>query len=129
MSGVSHLLDTNIVIGLLKGDPASVALAKRAKLRLDQCAVSQITRMELLSFPQITRDEERRIDAFLAACHVCGLDERTEQKAIRLRRLTTLKLPDAIVAASALVQGATLSTLDQRMKAALASLEELWKWQ
>nr|VFK64681.1 MAG: hypothetical protein BECKUNK1418G_GA0071005_104922 [Candidatus Kentron sp. UNK]VFK71178.1 MAG: hypothetical protein BECKUNK1418H_GA0071006_105322 [Candidatus Kentron sp. UNK] len=117
-----HLLDTNIVIGLLKGDPASVALAEQVELRLEQCAVSQITRMELLSFQGITRDEERRINIFLAACHVCRLDERTEQEAIRLRRLTNLKLPDAIVAASALVRGATLLTLDQRMKATIARL-------
>nr|VFK48821.1 MAG: hypothetical protein BECKTC1821E_GA0114239_11346 [Candidatus Kentron sp. TC] len=122
MSGISHLLDTNIVIGLLKDDPASVASAEQVELRLERCAVSQITRMELLSFPGITRDEERQIDAFLAACRVCRLDERTEQEAIRLRRLTGLKLPDAIVAATALVQGATLLTLDQRMKATIARL-------
>ena len=102
-----------------------MALAEQAELRLEQCAVSQITRMELLSFPGITRDEERRIDAFLSACHVCRLDERTEQEAIRLRRLTNLKLPDAIIAASALVRGATLLTLDRRMKVGIASLGEV----
>ena len=99
-----------------------MALAKQAEPRLEPCAVSQITRMELLSFPRITRDAEQRIDAFLAACHVCRLDERIKQEAIRLRRLTSLKFPDAIVAASALVQGATLLTLDQRMKATIARL-------
>ena len=46
---VRFLLDTNMVIGLLKG--RQLALEQKAKLQLDMSAigVSQITRLELLS--------------------------------------------------------------------------------
>ncbi len=122
MSGIEYLLDTNVIIGLLKGDAAAVALAEQADLSLASCAVSQITRMELLSFPGITDVEERRINAFLSNCRMLLLDESVEQETIRLRRASSLKLPDAIIAASAKVHGAALLTLDQRLKANLAKV-------
>lgn len=112
MSGTEVLLDTNVVIGLLKGHAPAVALAEAAKLRLDRAAVSQITRMELLGFPSLTEEEEHEIRAFLSCCRICLLDEHIEAEAIRLRRHGGLKLPDAIIAASALINGYRLLTLD-----------------
>jgi predicted nucleic acid-binding protein len=112
MSGTDLLLDTNVVIGLLKGNAPAVALAESACLSLDRAAVSQITRMELLGFPSLTEEEEHEIRAFLSCCRVCLLDEHIEAEAIRLRRKGGLKLPDAIIAATALVNGYRLLTLD-----------------
>lgn len=48
MNGIEWLLDTNIVLGLLKGQAAAVALAEAQNLELARAAVSQVTRMELL---------------------------------------------------------------------------------
>ncbi|MBF0588300.1 MAG: hypothetical protein HQL53_04155 [Magnetococcales bacterium] len=45
MSGSEWLLDTSMVIGLLKGREAAVELAERYGLALERVAVSQITRM------------------------------------------------------------------------------------
>jgi predicted nucleic acid-binding protein len=112
MSGTELLLDTNVVIGLLKGYAPAVALAETAQLTLDRAAVSQITRMELLGFPSLTEDEEHAIRGFLSGCRVCLLDERIEAEAIRLRRSGGLKLPDAIIAATALIHGYRFLTLD-----------------
>ena len=44
-----------------------------------------------------------------------GITAEIEDKATRLRRSGALKLPDAIVAATALSTGAALLTLDQRL--------------
>lgn len=112
MIGTDFLLDTNVVIGLLKGHAPAVALAEAAKLTLARTAVSQITRMELLGFPALTEEEEHEIRAFLSCCRVCLLDEHIEAEAIRLRRRGALKLPDAIIAATALIHGYRLLTLD-----------------
>jgi len=46
---------------------------------------------------------------------VVRLSDDIENEAIRLRRHGGLKLPDAIVAATARVCGARLLTLDQRL--------------
>lgn len=115
MSGIDHLLDTNIVIGLLKGSEPTVMLAKASGLVLARAGVSQITRMELLGFPGLGEVEERATRAFLGLCQVVAISDEVEARAIRLRRAGLLKLPDAIVAASALVTGAQLLTLDQRL--------------
>jgi predicted nucleic acid-binding protein len=115
MSGIDHLLDTNVVIGLLKGHPPAIELAHQAGLAMERAGISPITRMELLGFPGLTAEEERAARVFLDACQIVALDEKVERHAIRLRRSGQLKLPDAIIAGSALAVGARLLTLDQRL--------------
>jgi hypothetical protein len=51
MTGIKFLLDTNLVIGVLKGHPGAIALLNTEQLSFENCAISQITRMELLSYP------------------------------------------------------------------------------
>jgi predicted nucleic acid-binding protein len=121
MSGIDHLLDTNIVIGLLKGSEPTLMLVKASGLVLARAGVSQITRMELLGFPGLGEVEEQATRAFLGLCQVVAISDEVEAQAIRLRRAGLLKLPDAIVAASALVTGAQLLTLDQRLARVMAN--------
>ena len=122
MNGIEWLLDTNMVIGLLKGHAPAIALAEQSGLVLDKAAVSQITRMELLGYPKLTQQEAQEIGAFIAACHVQLLSETIEANAIELRRTGGFKLPDAIVAATAITAKLRLLTLDQGM------LRGMQKW-
>ena len=112
MSGINWVIDTNVIIGLLKGDEPAAKVAEAAQLDLQCAAVSQITRMELLSYPQLTEEEESQIKRFLDCVEVCLIDEPIENEAIRLRRALGLKLPDAIIAATAVINNARLLTLD-----------------
>lgn len=73
--------------------------------------------MELLSFHGITPDEERLIRTFLELVSVMPLDTEVEATAIQLRRETRRKMPDAIVAASAVVLHAVLATCDHELAA------------
>lgn len=100
MSGVEFLLDTNIVIGLLKGYEPAVSVAEASRMELGRAAISQITRMELLSFNSLSEQEESEIRAFISCCQVLMLDEVIEARAIQLRRSGALKLPAAIVAST-----------------------------
>ncbi len=122
MNGIKHLLDTNIVIGLLKAHAQAMAVAEQAGLVLANAAVSQITRMELLGYPKLTNEEDHSIRAFLNACQVCLIDQEIEAQAIRLRRSGFFKLPDAIVAATAISRQVKLLTLDQGMTQGLKRL-------
>ena len=122
MNGIEFLLDTNMVIGLLKGHAPAIALAEQSGFALDKSAVSQITRMELLGYPQLTDEEDGTIRGFLANCQVRMIDEQVEAQAIQLRRNGIFKLPDAIIAATALTGSLRLLTLDQGM---LRSLQKL----
>jgi predicted nucleic acid-binding protein len=122
MSGIEFLLDTNMVIGLLKGHAPAMALAEQNDFALDKSAVSQISRMELLGYPQLTVEEDQTIREFLANCQVRMIDEQVEAQAIQLRRSGAFKLPDAIVAATAITGALRLLTLDQGMMRGLLKL-------
>lgn len=115
MNGIKYLLDTNVVIGLLKAFPDATNLLQPYPDLLEKCAVSQITRMELLGFPGIDTENTKQILAFLENCPVFLLDERIEQAAIVLRRTGRFKLPDAIIAATAQLNDLKLLTLDERL--------------
>jgi len=80
-------------------------------------SVSVITRMELLALDGLAPDSERRILDFLAKLNIEPLSSALENMAILLRRKTRLKLPDAIVAATAVVSKAVLVTNDKAMAA------------
>ena len=104
------LLDTNAVLAFLKGQPSMVALLEATGA--DSLFASVITRMELLSFHGITPDEEKHIREFLNAVSIIPLNTEVEDTAIQLRRVTRRKMPDAVVAASAIVSKAVLVTYD-----------------
>ena len=103
-----HVLDTNSSIYHLTGKLAE-------PLPSDDVFVSVITEIELLSHPLITPDEESRILEFLSSLETVELLPAVRDAAIRLRREHRLKLPDAIIAATALVLDAELLTNDARL--------------
>lgn len=78
--------------------------------------ISQITRMELLSFAGITREELKRVEVFLESWPVETIHTAIEDLAIRIRRKYRLKLPDSIVSATALHLDIPLMTADQRLE-------------
>jgi predicted nucleic acid-binding protein len=123
VTGIKFLLDTNIVIGLLKEYEPAIKLAEEVGVVLEESAVSQITRMELLGHPKITLDDERLIQLFLKECQVLLIDERIEVRATQLRRSGLLKLPDAIVAATAVVNDLRLLTLDKKLALAIENIK------
>jgi predicted nucleic acid-binding protein len=115
--GREFLLDPNVVTGLLSGQTQAIELLDRYAAKPETSAISQITRMELLSFPGLQPEEETRVHNVLGFMPVLLLDEQVEAMAIQLRRKLRLRLPDAIIAATAHVSQRTLLTLDQRLAA------------
>ena len=113
------LLDTNVVIGLLQGKTTILDLLSPRGIALENCAVSQITRMELFSFPGILPAEEKRISALRAKLEVLMIDDDVEERAVKLRLRTRIKLPDAIIAATALAHNLELLTFDERLASSM----------
>ena len=77
--------------------------------------VSVITEMELLSYPTLDSAAESQIRSFLSEVTVVGLTRPVIDLAIRLRREQALKLPDAVIAATALALEAELWTNDDKL--------------
>jgi len=102
------LLDTNIILYLLGGRLAE-------PLPEGNYYVSVMTEMELLSYPDLDTQTEQKIRYFLAQLTLINLDESIKTKAIQLRRQHTLKLPDAIIVATALTLNVPLLSNDLRL--------------
>ena len=108
MGTLSYVLDTNIVIYLQKGWLAE-ALPK------GHMAISVITEIELRGFPGLSAEQEEYLTRFLAEIRIESLDKDIKETAIRLRRNHRIKLPDALIAATALARGAVLLTNDEHL--------------
>jgi predicted nucleic acid-binding protein len=96
MSGNNLLLDTNIVLYLLGGDSTLVSLLDDKKLYL-----SFISELELLSYKGISQNELSVIKRFVKECIVVDITPDIKELCIDLRKRNQLKLPDAIIAATA----------------------------
>ena len=106
---VTAVLDTNAVIYLQKGLLAEA-------LPVGEYSISVITEMELLSFSELAESQRDWLNRFIAELEVIGIDEEVKRLAIDLRRDHRLKLPDAIIAASAMTRNAILFSNDQGLK-------------
>lgn len=115
------LLDTNVVIGLLKEHAAALEMLRPISDDTP-LAYSVITRMELLGFPDLTAEEGAAIESSLATMTYIGLTPAIEDRAIVLRKSHRIKLPDAIIAATALESSYRLLTLDEALAAAVAAV-------
>lgn len=74
--------------------------------------MSFVTQLELLSYYELSADEEDRINQFLSDCVVVDINSTIKNNVIRLRKTYRLKLPDSIIMASALHFDLPLVTSD-----------------
>ncbi|MDD5579583.1 MAG: type II toxin-antitoxin system VapC family toxin [Methylobacter sp.] len=125
MNGNKYLLDTNFILGILKSDPLVLAQASARQLHVGECSYSAITRMELLGFHRITREEESLIRQKLNRLTYLPLTGTIENVVIDLRQTRKIKLPDAIIAATALCFDIELLTLDQHLLSVVNSSSKL----
>ena len=107
MNGSNYVADTNALIYLLNGNPCMASYLDKS------LSYSVISEMELLSYSGITDAEENSIKLLLSECEEVALSTEIKEKTIELRKKYKTKLPDAIVAASAIVKGLPLITADK----------------
>lgn len=99
------LFDTNILIDYLNG----VEAAKRELERPADRLVSIVTWMEVLAGAH-DAEEEEVIDMFLRDFRVVDVTRPIARAAVEIRRARRIRLPDALVWASARAESALLVT-------------------
>lgn len=107
---LTHILDTNAVIYLQKGMLA-------APLPEGLYGISIITEIELRGFPGLVSTQRDWLAGFFDSIHVVGLTDGVKEQAIRLRQHYRIKVPDAIIVATAMEEGAILLTNDRQLRA------------
>ena len=63
----------------------------------------------------MVNDDEQQLNRVLAMIPVIQLEQPIQDAAIRIRRTTSLKLPDSIISATAISSGSTLVTDDEKL--------------
>lgn len=108
MVSLERLYDSNILIDHLNG----VALATHEIQRHSRRGISIITWMEVLA--GATASTESGIRSLLGLFRVVEISPEIAERAASIRRSTRLKLPDAIILATAEIDKRTLITRNTR---------------
>jgi predicted nucleic acid-binding protein len=111
VNGTGFLLDTNIILYLLRGDKDIPALIRNKDVYL-----SFITEMELLSFPKLSAGERSKIEALLGEVLIVEFNAEIKKTAIRFRSRYHLGLPDSIIAASSSFMNLPLISADKALQ-------------
>ncbi len=105
MSGNSALLDSNIIIYLSKREIPLSFLDQ-----FDEHYISVITYMEVLGYKFRDAEEEEFIRNILGVFRILYIDQKIADMTIEIRKEAHIKLPDAIIAATAKVTNLNLIT-------------------
>ncbi len=111
MNGINLLTDTNIILYLLGGDRDIAGILSGRIVHL-----SFINELELLSFPHLSSEDTQIIREFLKETIIIDINESIKANTIYLKTKYNLKLPDAIVAATARFLQIPLITADRDFK-------------
>jgi hypothetical protein len=103
------LADTNIVIYMLNGDETIIQFFDENTI-----AISFITELELLSGKKFSSSQLKLINQVTQKFSVYPMDNSIKQSCIELRLKYSLKLPDAIIAATAWAHNLPLFTSDKQ---------------
>jgi predicted nucleic acid-binding protein len=105
---VKPLFDSCILIDYLQGIPE----AREELRRYDESAISIVTWMEVMVGADASVEVATR--GFLAAFETIGVDAEIAERAVAIRRGSRIRLPDALIKATADVVGALLVTRNVR---------------
>jgi len=103
---MKYLVDSNIIIYHLNNESlATEFLLNNA----NQCAISQITYIEVLSFP-LTPEQERDVKNLLERFKMIDVNKEIAIQATMNRKIKKIKIPDNIIASTAQVNNLILVT-------------------
>ncbi len=105
--GQGFLIDTNVVINVLNN---LLPPNGRAFVAALPPVISEVTRMELLGWPNATPAQIAPVQAFMQRATLLPINEAVILQTIAVRQSKKIKLGDAIIAATALVHGYTIVT-------------------
>jgi len=101
--GQRALIDTNAAIDYLAGILPQNGINKIDQLfNTEKANISIIVKIELLSFNPPNPNDLKMVEAFIKKCTVLPLTDAIANRAIFLRKQHRKKLPDTIIAATAL---------------------------
>jgi len=111
MNGVRIVCDTNPMIYLLDGNKDIARLLDGKQIYL-----SVITELELFGKPNISVHDSKIIEVLLDECFVIDINQDIKHIYREIKQKHSIKLPDAIIAATAIYLDMPLLTFDKNFK-------------
>ena len=105
MSGEKVLFDSNVIIYLSKRE-----LPHDYIDQFDDIRISVITYMEILGFRFRSEQEENLVNELVSLFETVFISPEIAGKVIEIRKNHTIKLPDAIIASTAICENLSLVT-------------------
>jgi len=110
MEQQKFLIDTNILIYYLENQIADDKIDFVEEVLRKSFSISIITQIEMLSYALLNSADEEQIHLFLEAAEIFAVDKSLVKKIADIRKKYKLKLPDAIIGATAQMNNRTLLT-------------------
>jgi predicted nucleic acid-binding protein len=107
--GTGYLLDSNVIIGYLAGAMSATGMGAVSDIVDDAPHISVISQIEVLRFNDTPENEQILAD-FVKAAVIHPLNDSVVRLTIALCKQSKIKLPDAIIAATALTENFVLVT-------------------
>ena len=110
------LLDTNILIALFDDEKDAVDKVTDLTYQDDSFYISTVSITEILALSSLSNQEITKIKLFLSNFIFVPFDNQIAELTATLIRKYQIKLPDASIAASALILNTTLVSCDRRLQ-------------
>jgi hypothetical protein len=110
---VNVLLDTNVLVYHVAGDPAATRFLDKTIARRSFC-LSILSVIEFLGWHGPPDDEFLECKDLIELATILPVSKEVADKAIELRRAKRIKLADAVIASTALVNNLSLVTTNIR---------------
>lgn len=108
--GAGVLIDTNILIYVFSNRLSFVITERMNRFFKESFIISAINQMEFLGWKGATPEQFQQAIDFLHYARILPVDSAVIDKTIALKREIKIKLPDAIIAATCLVNDLDLLT-------------------
>ena len=107
-----YLIDNNVISNYFFNAFSERAIGFLANIIDKMPNLSVITKIEALSWRSPNTAKENIVRVFVNASNIIALSDDIVEKCIEIRRNCKIKIPDAIIAATAIVNDFTLLTSD-----------------
>lgn len=105
--GKRFIIDTNVISDYVSENLPTLSLDFLDKLFENKPTISFITQIELLSYLGSQNEAYKQASEM---CEIIGINDEIIAETIKIRRGRKIKIPDAIIAATAISLNATLLT-------------------
>lgn len=125
MNGVKFLLDSCFLIRWYGQHSDALDLIRQYNLQFEQCAYSSISYAEVLGWNGLMPQDEINLRQLFSRFHQrLTINDDVIECTIAIRRKHKIKLPDALILATAKTHNLQLLTLDEKLQRIRDQLEK-----